>query len=73
MPATCELENRALVRKSLVATRDLTEGHVLEAADVRASRPLSGIGAEYFERVLGARMRKGVSAGSHLTWEDVSL
>lgn len=73
MPATCELDNRAIVRKSLVATRELSEGHVLEAADLRASRPLSGIGAEYLEQVLGARMRQGVTAGTHLTWEDISL
>ncbi len=41
-PAKTELENRSIVRKSLVAARDLQAGHVLEPEDIALMRPGTG-------------------------------
>lgn len=67
-PARSEMKNRELVRKSLVATRDLPLGHRLAADDLMAKRPGSGLSPSLKSTVIGAVLQKEIPRDSILTW-----
>ena len=60
-------------RASVVADRDLPEGHVITEADIWARRPGSGEIAGYdFDKVVGKRLTRAVTRNTQLKWEDVA-
>lgn len=59
-------------RASVVADRDLPEGHVITEADIWARRPGSGEIAGYeFDRVVGRRLTRAVTRNTQLKWSDL--
>lgn len=70
-PRHVELPTRELVRRSVVAARDLAAGQALEPDDVVLLRPGTGIAPRELPRVLGRRMARAVVAGELLAWEDL--
>lgn len=65
-PRPDEQKNRAIVRKSLVAARDLPAGHVLEAEDIALMRPGTGHPPISFWDRVGTRLTRAHSAGEAL-------
>ncbi|GAB4383944.1 N-acetylneuraminate synthase family protein [Albidovulum sp.] len=60
-------------RASVVADRDLPEGHVITEADIWARRPGSGEIAGYdFDKVLGRRLTRAVTRNTQLKWSDLA-
>ncbi len=59
----------AAARRSAVAARDLPEGHVLAAGDVRFLRPAGPVGPA--EPVWGSVLRRAVRAGARLQESDL--
>lgn len=60
-------------RASVVADRDLPEGHVIAEADIWARRPGSGEIAGYdFDRVVGRRLTRAVARNTQLRWSDLA-
>jgi sialic acid synthase SpsE len=60
-------------RASVVADRDLAEGHVIEEADIWARRPGSGDIAGYdFDKVVGRRLVRAVRRNEQLKWSDLA-
>ena len=60
-------------RASVVADRDLPEGHVIEEADIWARRPGSGEIAGYdFDKVVGKRLKRAVTRNTQLRWGDLA-
>lgn len=60
-------------RASVVADRDLPEGHVIGEADIWARRPGSGEIAGYdFDKVLGRRLTRAVTRNTQLRWSDLA-
>lgn len=60
-------------RTSVVADRDLPEGHLIDEADVWGRRPGSGEIAGYdFEKVVGKRLTRAVTRNTQLKWSDLS-
>lgn len=60
-------------RASVVADRDLPEGHVITEADIWARRPGSGEIAGYdFDRVVGRRLTRAVGRNTQLRWSDLA-
>ena len=60
-------------RASVVADRDLPEGHVIEEADIWARRPGSGEIAGYdFDKVVGRRLTRAVTRNTQLKWGDLA-
>jgi N-acetylneuraminate synthase len=58
-------------RASVVADRDLPQGHVIAEADIWARRPGSGEIAGYeFDKVLGKRLARAVQRNQQLRWSD---
>ncbi len=59
-------------RASVVADRDLPEGHVIEETDIWARRPGSGEIAGYdFDKVVGKRLTRAVTRNTQLKWGDL--
>ena len=71
-PAPCELSNRDVARKSLIAARALAAGETLRREDIAVKRPGSGIAPEYLQRVVGRVVKIDVGADEVLRWEQLS-
>jgi len=71
IPSRSELKNRELVRKSLVATRDLPQGHRLAAGDLMAKRPGNGLSPKLKGTVIGAVLQKEIPRDGILTWDHL--
>ena len=71
-PSPEELEeNYTLARRSLIATRDLSAGTVLEADMITVKRPGFGIAPKHLEELVGRTLGRDVEADDVLTWDMV--
>ena len=62
----------AFARASVVADKDLPEGHVITEADIWARRPGSGEIAGYeFDKVVGKTLTRSVTRNTQLKWSDL--
>lgn len=64
-------EMYTLARRSLIVTRDLVSGTVLERDMLTVKRPGYGIAPKHLELVIGRPLRRDVEADDILTWDDV--
>lgn len=62
-----EAGNVTASRRGLYAARDLPAGTRLQADDLIALRPLRGVGAQVWPRVMGRRLAAGLQRGEPLT------
>jgi N,N'-diacetyllegionaminate synthase len=69
LPQPGELGNRAVVRKSIAAARDLPAGTVLRADDLTTLRPGNGIAPALLSQLAGRRLRDAVAAGTLIAWD----
>lgn len=59
-------------RASVVADKDLPEGHVITDSDIWARRPGDGAIAGYdFDKVVGKTLTTSVTRNQQLTWDDL--
>ena len=70
-PTASELPVRALVRRSVTATRDVKTGAVLEPKDLTLLRPGTGIAPASLRSLEGRIASRDILAGSTLQWDDV--
>lgn len=71
-PQPCEMENRTIVRKSLVAARDLPAGAVLTEADFTAKRPGTGLSPALLPQLIGRTLAAPVSKGVRMEWHFIA-
>jgi len=71
-PTDAELENRAHIRKSLHAARDIPAGTPLAADDVRVLRPTDGLAPPHYDDVLGVELARDLEAGEPITPDTLS-
>jgi sialic acid synthase SpsE len=72
VPAPCEIANRPLVRKSLVATRDLAVGVRITRDMIEIKRPLAGIEPGDLSKILGRTLSRPVVEDMSITWDDLA-
>lgn len=60
-----------LVRKSIVAARDLASGHVISEDDLEAKRPGDGVSPTQYEKFLGKRLKDDVKKDQKIRFEDI--
>jgi sialic acid synthase SpsE len=72
LPAPCELPNLPLIRKSLVATRDLAAGTRLTRDMIEIKRPLAGIAPGDLHHVLGRTLARSVGDDMPITWDALT-
>ena len=58
VPHRCELENRSIARKSLVATRQIKQGSEIKTGDVAAKRATRGRSPMEYWGLIGTRAKK---------------
>lgn len=66
-----ERQKRAQFRRSLVARADLPAGHRIEAADLDAKRPGTGIAPDEMPYVVGRTLARDLIADQVLSWDDL--
>ncbi|HWB52579.1 MAG TPA: N-acetylneuraminate synthase family protein, partial [Tepidisphaeraceae bacterium] len=59
-----EEEVRSVSRQSIVAARDLADGHIIQEADLIVQRPGTGIPASKIPQIIGRRTKRKISAGT---------
>jgi N-acetylneuraminate synthase len=68
-------EKEAAIRewafRSLVTTRAVAKGEILDQASVWSKRPGTGIPSYRMEEVVGRRAVRGIAANSMIAWEDL--
>ena len=70
-PNKLEKEIAAQVRKSLVYTTDLPQGHVLNRGDLDIKRPGLGLAPKILYNTLGRRLKRKVKADTLVTSQDL--
>ncbi len=65
----CELIPRREARRSLVITRDMKKGDIIQERDVMAKRPGTGISPQSLDIVLGRRLLVDCPEDTILTWD----
>ncbi|MBK9758694.1 MAG: N-acetylneuraminate synthase [Flavobacteriales bacterium] len=70
-PSEREKTNTFGMRRSMVATRDLSAGTVLKLDDIGFKRPASGIAPKHLDELLGRTLIADVRADQSFTWESV--
>jgi len=69
--AECEKPALKWALKSLVAARDLPEGHVIAEGDIVAKRPGSGIRPSNIQDLIGKRLKHSISSDSLIYPQDI--
>jgi sialic acid synthase SpsE/sugar phosphate isomerase/epimerase len=68
---TMEQLNRQVLRKSLVAARDLPTGTIVDETMVTAIGPGKGLSPQRLEELVGVQLDRDVSAGAYFTEGDL--
>lgn len=70
-PAPCELKNREIARKSVVAACRINPGEKITLDKVTMKRPGDGIAPRDLEKILGLAVSRVVEADEPLRWDDL--
>lgn len=61
VPTRSELENRTIVRKSIVALRPINEGEFFSESNITVKRPASGISPMQWDEIIGKKAKRAFS------------
>ncbi len=67
-PAKCEQKYRNLVRKSIVAKRNVCKGQRITEEDVSIKRPGNGILPKEFKKIIGKKIIRNIKKDTVLSW-----
>lgn len=67
-PSEIELKNKELVRKSIVASKDILEGDEFTYENITVKRPSGGIDPMYWEEILGKKSKKNYLKDDRIQW-----
>lgn len=70
-PTEAEIKQRIVMHRSITAVDEIKAGEVLTSENLALLRPGDGIGAIYWEEIIGKRAGRDIAGGTKLTWEDV--
>ncbi len=70
--SSMEMLNRQVLRKSLVAARDLPSGTVVERDMVRAKGPGKGLSPQRLQELVGTRLDRAIEEDEYFTEGDLS-
>lgn len=67
-PASCELPNISVARKSIVAARSLPKGYTLSEKDLSIKRPGTGLAPKFLASMVGRTLRIGIEKDELVEW-----
>lgn len=70
-PSPSETPNKAIARKSIHLSRDISAGDTLTEQDLIPLRPGDGISPMNWQKVIGRSVTQDLAAGHQLTWQDL--
>ncbi|MEG0978953.1 MAG: N-acetylneuraminate synthase [Oscillospiraceae bacterium] len=70
IPIASEIKTQSLVRKSIVALKDMKKGHTITHNDICCKRPGTGISPSKIEEIIGKRLNKDLCKDNFLSYED---
>ena len=70
-PSKAELKIAKTARKSIVSIKTLNKGDILNEKNIAVKRPGDGISTVEFEKVIGMRVKRKISADKVIYWEDL--
>jgi len=68
-PSQVELKNMVGMRRSIVATCDLSAGTVIKPEDITCKRPATGISPEMEKDVIGKRLKTAIKADQQIEFD----
>jgi len=69
-PAQSELQVMKVVRRSLVAKKDIRAGETVKESDMLVKRPATGIPPKFKEIVIGMKPTRSIKKDELFNWED---
>ena len=71
-PSQRELDNKAAMRRGIVAGVNLNKNHILTFSDIAFKRPIQGIQPKDYERMIGKRLLNDIDFESPINWSDLA-
>ena len=71
VPSPSEMKNRAIVRKSIVASRDMKKGEVFTDSNITVKRPGTGINPMMWDDIIGSEAQKDYTADELIDLQKV--
>lgn len=71
VPAASEMSTRIAARKSIVITRDLKKGHLLNKNDLSIKRPGNGTALKYIDNFINKKIIRDIKEDSIIKLEDI--
>lgn len=72
MPLACERLGLEFGRRSVYAARNIPAGAPIREQDIKVVRPVEGIPADQYDRILGKKAILAIKSGEALTWEKLA-
>ena len=71
-PTISELEIAKVVRKSIVASKEIGKGTIITEEMLAIKRPGTGIKPKYFDEMVGKVAKKDIRKGELISWQEVT-
>jgi len=71
-PSPSEFKNRKIVRKSVVASRDIVKGEILSLNNISVKRPGTGISPIYWDEIIGKMADRDFKADEFISFEGLA-
>ncbi|HJH26807.1 MAG TPA: N-acetylneuraminate synthase [Methanophagales archaeon] len=70
-PMPSELENKKIIRRKIVATRDIKKGEVLNEENITSKRANYGLEAKYYPFIEGKRAKRDISKDEVISFDII--
>lgn len=70
-PTEAEEKQRFVMHRSIIAAEEIKAGDMFTSENLILLRPGDGIGAIHWKEIIGRKVKKDISKGKKITWEDV--
>ncbi len=68
-----EEKNKLVIRKSLVAKKDISMGEQITVDMLTVKRPGTGIEPRYYSKIIGSKAIRSISKDELIEWHDITL
>ncbi len=70
-PTENEIKNIAAMRRSIVAVKNIKKGQSIKVSDIDFKRPATGLSPQLFDKIIGKKATKNISANEMLNYNMI--